>query len=113
MLRQTTQGYPVSDIYRSETGDTIIDFALAGFSKDDISIEVKSEKSSITVRAKSKIEESESSNRRIARRSFEKTYVNYDNNLDLAAISAEFENGLLRITVPAKIETKPILIDIK
>ena len=65
------------------------------------------------VRAKSNIEESESSNRRIARRSFEKTYVNYDNNLDLAAISAEFENGLLRIIVPAKIETKPILIDIK
>ena len=112
LLRQTTQGYPVSDIYQNERGDTVMEFALAGFSKRDLSIEVKAEKRSITVRADSKSEE-EPSNRRIARRSFEKTYVNFDNNLDFTSISAEFENGLLSIIVPVRPEAEPLNIKIK
>jgi len=112
LLRQTTQGYPVSDIYQNEGGDTVMEFVLAGFSKKDLSIEVKSEKRSITVRADSKSEE-EPSNRRIARRSFEKTYVNFDNNLDFTSISAEFENGLLSIIVPVRPEAEPLTIKIK
>ena len=113
LLKQTTQGYPVADIYRNENGDTILEFALAGFSKEELAIDIKPEKRSITVRATSNIEESESINRRIARRSFEKTYVNYDNNLDLSAITADFKNGLLTIIVPARIESRPISIKIK
>jgi len=112
LLRQTTQGYPVSDIYQNDGGDTIMEFALAGFSKEDLSIEIKPEKRSITVRAESKSSEEEDSNRRIARRSFEKTYVNFDNNLDLSAISAEFTNGLLCVTIPVRPEVEPLKIEI-
>ena len=89
-----------------------MEFALAGFSKEDLSIDVKPEKRSITVRAESKSGD-EASNRRIARRSFEKTYVNFDNNLDLSQISATFENGLLSINVPIRPEAEPINITIK
>ena len=113
LLRQTTQGYPVADIYGNEDGDTGLEFALAGFSKENLSIDVQTEKRSITVRANTNLEEGDDSNRRIARRSFEKTYVNYDNNLDLSAISADFENGLLTIVVPRRPEAKPIAIKIK
>jgi|TARA_R110002074_G_scaffold33811_1_gene93793 HSP20 family molecular chaperone IbpA len=113
LLKQVTQGYPVSDIYRNEDGSTTMDFALAGFSKEDLSIEVKPEKRSITVRADSSLDEAAASNRRIARRSFEKTYVNYDDNLDLSTVSAEFENGLLRITIFSRPETKPVSVKIK
>ena len=90
-----------------------MEFALAGFSKEDLSIEIKPEKNSITVSAKTSQDDQESNSRRIARRSFTKTYVNYDNNLDLSAISAEFENGLLRLVVPTKAEAKPLTISIK
>jgi len=113
LLKQVTQGYPVSDIYRNEDGSTIIDFALAGFSKEELSIEVKPEKRSITVRTNTNLDEGTASNRRIARRSFEKTYVNYDDNLDLSTASAEFENGLLRITIFNRPETNPISVKIK
>jgi HSP20 family protein len=113
LLRQTTQGYPVADIYGNEEGDTVLEFALAGFSKENLSIDVKTEKRSITVCADTNLEEGDDANRRIARRSFEKTYVNYDNNLDLTAISATFENGLLTIVVPRRPESKPIAIKIK
>lgn len=109
-LRKTTSGYPVADIYRNDSGDTVLEFALAGFSKEDLSIEVKPEKRSITISADS--DESSSDNRRIARRSFQKTYVNYDDNLDLSLVEASFENGLLTVTVPTRPEVKPVSIKI-
>ena len=110
-LKRSTSGYPVADIYRNDVGDTIMEFALAGFSKGDLSIEVKPEKRSITVSANS--ENSGDDSRRIARRSFQKTYVNYDDNLDLSLVEASFENGLLTVTVPTRPEVKPLAIDIK
>ena len=113
LVNRTTQGYPVADMYRENSGDTVMEFALAGFSKDDLSIEIKPEKNSITVSANHSVSPEAPSGKRIARRSFTKTYVNYDNNLDLGATTAEFENGLLKLVVPARPETKPQMIKIK
>ncbi len=109
-LKRSTSGYPVADIYQNEAGNTVMEFALAGFSKDDLSIEVKPEKRSITVAAKSDSDTSDS--RRIARRSFQKTYVNYDDKLDLSSVEASFENGLLTVVVPTRLEAQPIKVDI-
>lgn len=109
-LRRTTQGYPVADIYTDEKGNTIMEFALAGFAKGDLSIEVKPEKRSITVSANTS--EASEDERRIARRSFQKTYINYDDNLDLSGLRAAFENGLLTVTVPQRPELEPIIVDI-
>jgi len=113
LLNRTTQGYPVADIYREDNGDTVLEFALAGFSREDLSIEIKPEKNSIEVSAAHPANENDDAQRRIARRSFTKKYVNYDNNLDLNATTAEFENGLLRLVVPTKPEAKPLRIEIK
>ena len=110
LQRKTVSGYPVADIFTDKDGATVMEFALAGFSKDDLKVDVQPEKHSITV--SSSVENTEDNNRRIARRAFSKTYVNYDNNLDLSASSAAFENGLLTITVPRKIETQPVSIEI-
>ena len=112
VARRTTQGYPVSDMYNTEAG-TILEFALAGFSRDDLSINVQPDKSSITVCANSSSEDTDAENRRIARRGFQKTYVNYDSNLDLSQASAEFVNGLLTITIPKKEELSPVAVEIK
>tara|TARA_R100000808_G_C2129279_1_gene138819 strand:- start:202 stop:561 length:360 start_codon:yes stop_codon:yes gene_type:complete len=113
LMQKTTQGYPVADIYREEGGNTIMEFALAGFSKEDLNIEIRPEKKSITVSAECSADDSRSNSRRIARRSFTKTYVNYDNNLDLNGTTAEFENGLLRLVVPTRPEAKPLRVEIK
>mgnify|MGYP003111893630 FL=1 len=112
MLRKSTQGYPVADIYSEENGDTVMEFALAGFSKEELSIEVKPGDKSIVVRANANSEDEGKSSRRIARRSFEKRFVNYDNNLDLTAITASFENGLLKVIVPTRPDTKPLEVKI-
>ena len=112
-LRRSTQGYPVADIYRNDGGSTVMEFALAGFTKDELSVNVQPDKRSITVSAASGVDEDESSSRRIARRGFQKTYVNYDDNLDLTHARASFENGLLTVTVPSRPEVEAVSIEIK
>lgn len=110
-LRQSTQGYPVADIYRSEEGSTILEFALAGFSRSELTVNISPEKGSITISADGG--EDGRNDRRIARRSFTKTFVNYDNNLDLSRATAKFENGLLTVEVPPRPEVQPVTIEIQ
>ena len=93
--------------------DMVMEFALAGFSRSELSIDVQPERRSITVSAQSSDEGEAQNSRRIARRSFTKTYVNYDDNLDLNLAEARFENGLLTVTVPARPEIQPLNIEIQ
>jgi len=111
-VRQSTQGYPVADIYTNEDGMTVMEFALAGFSRSELNVEVKPEVRSITISAQAEGDSSSPSGRRIARRSFTKTFVNYDDDLDLTSAEATFENGLLSIVVPRRPETQPVKIKI-
>ena len=110
LARKSTSGYPVADIFSNEDGSTTLEFALAGFSKEDLTIEIQPEQSTLTVRADASTEGE--TNRRIARRSFQKTFVNYDSNLDLTGSTADFHNGLLSVTIPRKAEVQPVIIDI-
>tara|TARA_A100001515_G_scaffold104083_1_gene84731 strand:- start:1289 stop:1711 length:423 start_codon:yes stop_codon:yes gene_type:complete len=110
LMQKTTQGYPVADIYKNDDGSTTLEFALAGFDKNELSVEVKPEERTITVSAQS--DTAAQTQRRIARRSFKKTYVNYDNNLDLTAAKADYENGLLTISLPTRPEAQAINVKI-
>jgi len=112
-LRQSTQGYPVTDIFRDKAGNTVIEFALAGFSRDDLTVDIQPAAGSITISAEMGLDEDEKNTRRIARRSFKKTYVNYDQNLDLASTTARFENGLLTVTVPQRPAMTPLHVEIE
>jgi len=110
LINRTTQGYPVADIYKNDDGSTTLEFALAGFNKNELIVEVKPEERTITVSANSN--NANENQRRIARRSFKKTYVNYDNNLDLSKVEANYENGLLTINLPTRPETQAINVQI-
>ena len=111
-VRQSTQGYPVVDIYTNADGKTVMEFALAGFSRSELNVEVKPEVRSITVSAQAEGDDASPVGRRIARRSFTKTFVNYDDDLDLTSAEATFENGLLSIVLPRRPETQPVKIKI-
>lgn len=111
-LKRSTQGYPVADIYTAEDGSTVMEFALAGFSREDLSIDVKPEKRSITISANAASDTAADASRRIARRNFQKTFINYDDNLDLASTAASFENGLLTVVVPKRPEAQSLSVEI-
>ena len=112
-LRQSTSGYPVTDIFRDDGGNTVIEFALAGFSREDLTVDIQPDAGSITISAEMNGGDDDVSARRIARRSFKKTYVNYDQNLDLTNTSARFENGLLTVIVPQRPKTTPLSVEIE
>jgi len=111
--RRNTQGYPLVDIVREENGSVVMEFALAGWRKSDLHIDAQPEKNTITVSGSVSEEADEvKPQRRIARRNFTKSFVNYDSNLDLAHTTAKFEDGLLTVTVPQRPETKALTVDI-
>ena len=111
MLQRATSGYPVTDIYTDEAGNSTIELALAGFTKEQLNIEVKDR--GITIHAEAGEGDGEATSRRIARRSFSKTFYDYNNKLDLERITATFENGLLVVKVPPVLEAQPQKIEIQ
>ena len=110
-IKHTTKGYPVADIYRDDDGSTVLEFALAGFKKKELAIDIQPDKRSITITGKAN--EENSKRQRIARRNFTRTYVNYDDNLDLSNAKAAFNDGLLTVRVPQRPEVKPVSISIE
>ena len=75
-----------------------------------LNVEVKPEERTITVSAQT--DGAAQTQRRIARRSFKKTYVNYDNNLDLTSATADYKDGLLTISLPTRPEAQSINVEI-
>ena len=108
LVRRSTEGYPVTDLYCDKEGNSVIECALAGFKKDQLSVEAKDGR--ITIQADSG--GSEENERRIARRSFPRTFVDHSGKLDLGNAAASFEDGLLRVTVPPVPEEKATSISI-
>tara|TARA_Y100000310_G_scaffold113980_1_gene112413 strand:+ start:132 stop:575 length:444 start_codon:yes stop_codon:yes gene_type:complete len=103
--KRSTSGYPVTDIYRDDDGNSVVECALAGFSKEDLNIEIKD--NTITVSADHNGSDVTEYSRRIARRSFNKTFVDYDNTLNLEGASVTFTNGLLQVKIPP-VEESPV-----
>ena len=107
-VNKSTTGFPVTDMYKDDDGNSIIEMALAGYNKDNISVETENNKITIS---SSGVDST--NGRKIARRSFKKTFVNYDNLLDLSKITAIFQDGLLRLTVPTKSHAAKKMITIE
>ena len=111
VIKRSTDGYPVTDIYTNDNHDQVIEMALAGFKKDDLAIDVKD--NTITISCDASKEEKQQNRRRIAKRSFKKTFVDYHNQLDFTKTEAEFVDGLLSVKIPRVEEKKPTTINIK
>ena len=111
-VKQTTNGYPLTDIYKEEDGSQVIEMALAGFSKEDILINTEANKITISADGSKLKGQLAESRRRIAKRAFKKSFVDYHNTLDFGNSNATFENGLLRIVIPLRDEVKPRQITI-
>ena len=118
MLESTerySSNYPPYNIKRINDNEYIIEVALAGYSKDDIEIELKD--STLTVRNKSTgktIDEKGNGviHKGISTRQFERSFTISE---DIKIKGAELKNGLLIIELERIIpdEKKPRLIDIK
>ena len=106
-------GYPPYNIRKVNELQYVIELALAGFSKDDIEVELTD--GQLAIRSKDKKEEEEDSDsfvhKGIARRSFSRTYTLSD---DVIVKGADLKDGMLIINLERVIpdEKKPRLIQI-
>tara|TARA_B100001013_G_C24593457_1_gene435781 strand:+ start:931 stop:1329 length:399 start_codon:yes stop_codon:yes gene_type:complete len=108
-----SQGYPPYNIRKVNDLQYVIELALAGFSKDDIEVEVTDGQLSIRSKEEKK-EEEESSyfvHKGIAKRSFSRTYTLSD---DIIVKGADLKDGMLIVELEKVIpdEKKPRLIQI-
>lgn len=96
-----SKGFPKGDIFVEEDRG-IIELALAGYNKDQLSVQVEDNK--VRVSAK-KCEETCKESRTIARRAFTEEF-SFGKEFDLDKVEVTFKDGLLRIEVP-KIKPEP------
>jgi len=115
LIPSVTASFPAYDIIKKNDHQYQIQLALAGFSKDDIEVEVK--ENTLAIRSVEKKEEVETEDgsvihRGIAKRHFERTFVIAD---DTVVKGAELKDGLLSVDLERIIpeEKKARLIDIK
>jgi molecular chaperone IbpA len=109
--QQTSTGFPPYDIRKEGDLNHVIEMALAGFSKDDIEIEVA--QGVLTVKSmKENADDEATVHRGISYRKFNRKFTLAD---DIVVNDAKLENGLLTIFLEQIIpeEKKPKLIQIK
>ena len=103
--------YPPYDIIKHSDTKYDIQVALAGYSKDDIDIEVKENTLSIKSVKKDEDDKAEVLHRGIAKRYFERHFTIAD---DVKVNSAEHRNGLLKVSleriIPEHKKTRTITV---
>ena len=100
--------YPVSNFSLDESGTTIVDIAVSGFSDNEITIK----RDGLKLIVEGKREEKEKEKRKyfyknIAERNFKLEYQGSD-KWDFDKLEARMKKGILTIEVPLKEEHKPI-----
>ena len=106
--------YPPYNIRKLNDNNYKIEVALAGYSKDDIQLELKDNTLSVRNKTKEKVINEESNgviHKGISTRQFERSFTISE---DIKVNNAELNNGLLNIDLERIIpdEKKPRLIDI-
>jgi len=98
-----SKGFPKGDIMIEED-KAIIELALAGYERDQLS--VRAEDNKIIVSAE-KCDKSEQETRTLARRAFSQEFL-FNKTFDLESTEVSYKNGLLRVVVP-KVKPEPKL----
>ncbi len=88
----------------------IMESELAGFEKEDISIDIKDSYLVISAERKNQPEEKNDSDKYIRR---ERSYSSYKRSFDISdvnteEINAEYKNGILTIELPKKKQEEPV-----
>ena len=92
----------------TDTGDAfVLDAELPGFKKEDIKIDIEND--CLTISAERKADEEEKQKNFIKRERF---YGSYSRSFDVSGVNvdgieAEYSDGVLKLTMPKKVETVP------
>lgn len=99
--------FPPTNLFLNEDGSWEISLALAGYDKSELSVKVES--GSIIIEADPVEEESAKAGKfyrqKIKKNAFKRTYaLDSTSSYDFDSTSVTFENGLLTVRVPVKVD---------
>lgn len=103
MSRKLSHGFPKFDLYL-ENGSKVIEVALAGYSKEQLSIEV--DDNHLTISANRSESSTKNESRVLARRSFTKSFTDPTRVWNLDAAEVSFVDGLLKVVIPPMKQTQ-------
>lgn len=93
-----SSGFPPVDTF-VEDGQTVFQFALAGYKPEDLTVEILGDDLSVSCKTE---DSSDAPRRRIAKRSFSEKVRLPGDKLDLSKTQASFVDGILEIKIPHK-----------
>ncbi len=99
-------GYPFDYYIDKDTGTHIIEYALAGFSEDELHLDVDNNKLLIFVKQNKESDINKHYFRRGISKKALKVSWEIPPNLDMKGIKAKFTDGILRITIPESADSK-------
>ena len=103
--------HPAMSTFRTDVTDTgdafVLDAELPGFKKEDIKIDVEND--CLTITAERKVDEEEKQKNFIKRERF---YGSFSRSFDVSGVNvdgieAAYNDGVLKLTMPKKVETVP------
>ena len=102
-LAGTRDNYPPHNVINGSDGRTILELALAGFSRGDIEVETERNVLTVSANKKSADKEIQYQHKGISHRSFSKNWQMSD---DVEVEKVEFEDGLLKIILKKELPEK-------
>ena len=106
-MENLNSNVPAVNILENETGFEL-ELAIPGFKKDDFNVEIDDNVLTISSELKSKKENNEDNytRREFSYTSFKRAFT-LPETIDEAKINANYENGILRLSLPKKEEALP------
>lgn len=102
-------GMPAMDVYSEDDKQLVAEVQAPGFSKDDVEVNVHNGVLEIRGEKQDKAEDKKEKRSYVVRESHESFYrsIALPKYADTDKVNAEFENGVLKVTVPYKELPKP------
>ncbi len=100
-LRETERSSHAANIYDSDTA-FVIEMPVPGFSKEDIKINLEQQTLNISAEAKnSEVSDDKWLRREFTYRNLQRSFI-LPKTVDIDNINADYQNGMLKITLPRK-----------
>jgi len=104
--------YPFTNISTTKDGKLEFEFALAGYSKEDIRLSVEDNVLVVSGKKEDTNEEKKWISKQIAYRDFSVKYL-LPNDIDLNSVEATFKDGILKVVMNRKESRSLKIIDLK
>lgn len=105
----TNSSLPAVNVKENEN-EFLIDVAAPGLSKEDFKVDYDNGRLTISSEKKNEVEEKDGekiSRREFSYQSFQRSFTVSENVVDAEKIAANYENGILHLTLPKREEVKP------